>query len=79
MGTQSCSAGTAVLRRANAACVLPAGGPITEIAELHQGEKLLHTVERWLRTERETRPKEEAPPAPRSAPAFANRHMAFFR
>ena len=55
-----------------------AGGPVAEIAELHQNEKLLHTVERWLRAERETRPK-EVPSEPRSAPAFANRHMAFYR
>ena len=55
-----------------------AGGPVAEIAELHENEKLLHTVERWLRAERETRPK-EVPSAPRSAPAFANRHMAFYR
>lgn len=58
---------------------LCAGGPISEIPELQKDEKLLHTVERWLRAERETRPKEDAPPAHRSAPAFANRHMAFYR
>lgn len=58
---------------------LRAGGPISEIPELRMDGKLLNTVERWLRAERETRPKEDAPPAPRSAPAFANRHMAFYR
>ena len=59
--------------------VCVAGGPISEVPELQKDEKLLHTVERWLRAERDTRPKEDAPPAPRSAPAFANRHMAFYR
>ena len=58
-----------------------AGGPVSSVPELGGDKKLLNTVERWLRLERDTR-QERAPPVTKRTspfPAAASRHMAFYR
>lgn len=70
------------------------GGPVSSVPELGGSEKLLHTVERWLRSERDGRPARLAAKAEMDAKreaetgqkpkikdpfAGANRHLAFFR
>ena len=67
-----------------------AGAPASEVPELHQGNKLLKVVEKWLRSDLETSKKEEAAdPAlrakrpgaaiPQTAPLMPTKHMMFFR
>ncbi|KAK9803153.1 hypothetical protein WJX72_004123 [[Myrmecia] bisecta] len=63
---------------------LAKGGPVQSYPELHQG-KLLHVVERWLRSEREEQRQAakkgtaKAAAAPKASPYMPNKHMAFFR
>lgn len=71
-----------------------AGGPVSSVPELGGHEKLLHTVERWLRAERDGRPARLAARAEAEAKlaaetgqkpklndpfAGASRHLAFYR
>ena len=57
---------------------------VPELTVRGPGRKLLHTVEGWLRQEKENRAarksKEEAEPAPkRAGPIFPSKHLAFYR
>jgi CCR4-NOT complex subunit CAF16 len=62
------------------------GGKVNEIEELHQGNKLLNVVEKWLRQEKATRKEREklnggAVPMEqkRKIPIMPSKHMAFYR
>lgn len=59
------------------------GGAMNEITGLQRDKKLLHTVEVWLREEKENRRKREQDGGEkvpqRKGPVFPSRHMAFFR
>lgn len=67
------------------------GAPVSEVAELQQGKKLLRVVENWLRAELEASRAREAAdvaakaarpgaPLPKSAgPLMPSKHMMFFR
>ncbi len=76
-------------------CVLHAGGQVGQIPEVAQavakGDKLLHVVEQWLRTERDQRHQKQqqqqkagqgtAEPTvrPNRTPYMPSKHLAFFR
>lgn len=64
------------------------GGPVMSIPALHEGRKLLHVVEKWLRAEKESRRKKaaeggkaatEAQVQKRQMPLMPSKHLAFFR
>lgn len=69
------------------ACTCVVGGPLAEISDMPEA-KLLRTVERWLRKEKETTrqiaksqsgPTENGKtPSKPKAPSFPSRHMAYF-
>ncbi|KAG7667978.1 putative ABC transporter I family member 21 [Nannochloris sp. 'desiccata'] len=61
------------------------GGSVSEISELHEGNKLLHVVEKWLRQEKVTRKEREklnggfTAELKRKIPIMPSKHMAFYR
>lgn len=68
------------------ALLLPAGGPVADVAELQSATKLLHVVEHWLREEKAGRRQREVAAAAAQAaapkrpnPLLSSKHMAFYR
>ena len=61
------------------------GGKVGEVPELHEGNKLLNVVEKWLRQEKATRKLREkenggvAVEQKRKIPIMPSKHMAFYR
>jgi len=63
------------------------GGLVASVPEMHQGKKLLHVVEAWLRSEKEARRTKKpagdgscgVEPYKRQIPLMPSKHMAFYR